>query len=102
MATDNFEDRWADIGFWITPEGKVQDPQILRSRGQTGWASQLLQAIAGRVYAPVADSGGVYRVERYTYTSRWTTFTGSRIRQRSPNARIEYVDLTPDQPAGTH
>jgi tetratricopeptide (TPR) repeat protein len=102
MATDNFDDRWIDVGFWITPEGKVRDAEILRSRGPTNWTKQLLAAISGRAYSPTADPGGTYRVERYSYTSRYMNVTGTRLRQRSPNARIEYVDLTPDAPVETH
>ena len=102
MATDNFDDRWIDVGFWITPEGKVRDAEILRSRGPLNWTKQLLASIGGRVYTPTEDAGGSYHVERYSYTSRYLTMTGSHIRQRSPNARIEYVDLTVDPPAGTH
>ena len=101
LATDNFEDRWIDVGFWITPEGKVRDAEILRSRGNTNWTKQLLASIAGRVYTPTEDAGGSYHVERYSYTSRYMNVTDSRIRQRSPNARIEYVDLTVQPPAGT-
>jgi hypothetical protein len=101
LATDNFDDRWIDVGFWITPEGKVRDAEILRSRGPLNWTKQLLASIGGRVYTPTEDAGGSYHVERYSYTSRYLTMTGSHIRQRSPNARIEYVDLTADQPAGT-
>lgn len=99
MATDNFDDRWIDVGFWITPDGKVRDPEILRSRGPIDWSKQLRQSIAGRVYAPIDEPAGLYRVERYSYTARYMFVTGSHMRQRSPNARIEYVDLTPDQAA---
>jgi tetratricopeptide (TPR) repeat protein len=101
MPTDTFDDRWVDIGFWITPEGKVRDTEILRSHGTTNWTKQLLASISGRLYSPTDDPGGSYRVERYSYTARWMYVTGSRMRQRSPNARIEYVDLTPDRAAGT-
>jgi hypothetical protein len=101
MPTDTFEDRWADIGFWITPEGKVRDVEILRILGSANWTKQLLTAIGGRVYSPTDDPGGSYHVERYSYTSRYVDMTGSRMRQRSPNARIEYVDLTPEQAAAT-
>ncbi|MEA3003172.1 MAG: hypothetical protein QOH81_1960 [Sphingomonadales bacterium] len=99
MATDNFEDRWIDVGFWVTSDGKVSDAEILRSRGPTDWTNELMRSIAGRVYSPIQE--GTYRVERYSYTSRWMNVTNTRIRQRSPNARIEYVDLTASPPAGT-
>lgn len=54
----------------------------------------MLRSIAGRTYAPLADPEGSYRVERYTYTSLWTTLTGTRMRVRSADARMEYLDLT--------
>jgi hypothetical protein len=94
MATENFEDRWVDIGFWITTEGRVDDLDILRHNGPTYWAKPLLKSIAGRIYSPSGDPGGTYRVERYSYTSLWMDRLGTRLRQRAPNARLEYLDLT--------
>jgi hypothetical protein len=94
LATENFDRQWIDVGFRVTPDGKVDDLQILRSHGDTAWSRPLLQAIAGRLYSRTAKPQGSQRVERYTYTSFWSDVTGSRLRQRSPNARIEYLDLT--------
>ena len=99
LPTDNFEDRWIDVGFWVTPDGKVSEPEILRSHGPVNWTGQLMRSIAGRAYSPIEEPA--YRVERYSYTSRYMEMTGTRLRQRSPNPRIEYVDLTQDRPAGT-
>lgn len=102
LATDDFDDRWVDVGFWVTPEGRVGDPEILRSRGSTAWAGPLLRSIAGRLYSPVANPGGSYRVERYSYTSLWQSGrTGTRLRERSPDARIEMLDLTAEPEPGT-
>lgn len=98
MATENFDDRWIDVGFRVTPEGKVAELEILRSHGPVDWTPPLVKAIAGRLYSRVANPEGTYRVERYTYTSFWMDMTGSRLRRRSPNARIEYLDLTADSP----
>jgi hypothetical protein len=99
LATDNFEDRWIDVGFWVSSDGKVSEAEILRSHGPTDWTPLLMRSIAGRAYSPIEEP--TYRVERYSYTSRYMNVTGTRLRQRSPNARIEYVDLTVDPPAGT-
>jgi hypothetical protein len=97
MAGNNFSDRWVDIGFWVTPQGKVSDPEVLRSHGSLDWTKPLLRQIEGRIYTPVDQPGGTYRVERYTYTAFWMRdVTGSHIRQRSPNVKIEYLDLTAD------
>lgn len=96
MATQNFDDRWIDVGFWVTPEGHVTDLDIIRSKGPTYWAKPLLASIAGRIYSPSTGGGvdGTYRVERYTFTSLWEERTGTHLRQRSATARIEYMDLT--------
>jgi tetratricopeptide (TPR) repeat protein len=94
MATDNFDDRWVDIGFWVTQGGKVDDPEILRSQGNVGWAKPLLTSIGGRIYSPVTTPGGNYRVERYSYTALQSYVTGSRMRVRGPDPRIEFLDLT--------
>lgn len=96
-ASDVFEDRWIDLGFWVDPEGRVEGIDILRSRGNTVWTGGLLRSIAGRRYTPTRE--GAYRIERYTYTSFWERLTGTRLRQRSADARIEYMDLTADPEA---
>jgi hypothetical protein len=94
----NYDDMWIDVGFWVTPEGKVADLKILRKQGEIFWTEPLLRSIAGRLYTPgngkAVDS---YRVERYTYTSGYTSSTtGTRVAQRGPQARIEYLDLSDD------
>jgi tetratricopeptide (TPR) repeat protein len=95
MPTSNFDNTWVDIGFWVTPDGKVSDPEILRSRGDTGWAQPLLRSVAGRIYSPISDPDGTYRVERYTWTSLWEyDHTGTHMRMRSADGRIEFLDLT--------
>lgn len=95
LATDNYSDRWIDVGFWVTPAGRVSEAEIIRSEGPTDWTKSLMRSISGRIYAPMKSA--TYRIERYSYTSRWmNNITGTHIRRRSPNARIEYVDLTKD------
>ena len=99
--TDTFEDKWIDVGFWVQPNGHVDDLQLLRrGRGAGGWEGPLLASIRGRRYSP-ADRP-TYRLERYSYTATLHgTATGSHIPDRSPRARIEYLDLTaaPQRPA---
>jgi hypothetical protein len=95
MATQNFDDRWIDVGFWITPEGRVDDLEILRRQGPVYWTKPVLDSIRGRIYSPSsANAEGTYRVERYTFTSLWEERTGTHLRQRAANVRIEYLDLT--------
>lgn len=90
----NFEDMWIDVGFRITEEGRVADPQILRSKGDLFWAAPLMASIRGRRYTAGKLNASSYRRERYTYTSGYEGQTGTRVSQRSPKARVEYVDLS--------
>lgn len=97
LATNNYEKRWIDVGFWVRPDGRVEEADVLRASGDASWSQPLMKSIKGRLYSPVGgnDAQGAYRIERYTFTSFWDTTTGSRMRTRGPNARIEYLDLTP-------
>lgn len=91
----NVEDMWIDVGFHITEQGKVSDVQVLRSHGDTGWSKPLLASLAGRRYTPALPTApGNYRTERYTYTSGLEQGTASHGEQHSPNARVEYFDLS--------
>ncbi len=107
MTQGNMEDRWIDVGFWVNANGLPSDIEVLRSSGSTKWSKLVSDSIASRIYAPLkANEGetapGFYMVERYTMTARYMDeVTGTRIRQRSPVARIERIDITPenyDQP----
>ena len=99
--TDTYNNTWIDIGFWVQPDGRVDDLQLLRQgRGTGGWEAPLLASIRGRRYTP-ADQP-TYRIERYTYTATLHyTATGSHISDRSPRGRIEYLDLTQRQQSPT-
>ena len=93
----NFENKWIEVGYWIQPDGRVSDLEIVRhGRGSLGWETPLLESIRGRRFSTGTDS--TYRLERYTFTAGSEAATGSHITQRSPNARLEYFDLTGDQP----
>jgi len=93
---DHMDDSWIDVGFWIIPEGRVSGVEILRQGADTSWARPLLDAIGGRIYS--AGSEASYRLERYTLTAGFETTTGSRLLHRSPAARVEYLDLTVNEP----
>lgn len=92
--------RWVDIGFWISADGKVDEPEIIRQQGNADWTDVVVKSIKSRLYAPLkaekdGTSPGVYAVERYTLTAQYEDdVTGTRIRQRSPVAKIERIDLT--------
>lgn len=100
LAVNNFEGQWVDIGFWVGADGKVRDAAIMREseRLSKHWIGPVLASINGRRYAPIAlqeNDPGIFRIERYTYTSQWTTRTGSNIRVRGAQPRIEMLDLSP-------
>ncbi|MDP3906903.1 hypothetical protein [Novosphingobium sp.] len=93
--------QWADIGFWISADGKVSDVDVLRKSGEQSWLKPVTRNIAKRIYAPLKQNGdsapGFYMVERYTQTARIAEDqTGTRIRRREATPRIEVMDLTPD------
>lgn len=94
----NFEDKWIDVSFLVQPDGRVAEVEVLRKGGDADWAKPLVESIRGRLYAPLKDGVPAYRLERYTYTSGYESQTGSHIRQRSPRARVEYLDLTAAAP----
>jgi hypothetical protein len=88
----NFDKLWIDVGFWVQPNGRVSDLEVLRKGGSSSWAKPLLRSIEGRLYAPAREAA--YRMERYSFTSGYEAQTGTYLRQRSPQARVEYLDLT--------
>lgn len=94
LTGDDYRDSWVDIGFWVTPDGRVSEPEVLRFGSKPDWVKPLLRSIEGRIYSPPADPAGSYRVERYTHTAFWMQVTGTRLEQRSPETRLEFLDLT--------
>jgi hypothetical protein len=93
---DNFEGKWIDVGFWVMPDGRVSELEVVRTGGEAQWAPPLLDSIRGRVYSTAAEP--TYRLERYTYTSGYEIATGTRMMRHSPRARAEYLDLTANAP----
>lgn len=101
MSALNAIGKWADVGFWITPSGKVADIEVLRSSDGTAWLKPVVKHLESRVYAPLKtnDDGvnpGFYQIERYSLTARWTDDgTGTHMRRREFTPRIERLDITP-------
>ena len=93
---ENYIDKWIDVGFWVQPDGSVEGLEILRRGAGAGWAEPLLESIRGRRYSTGEEP--TYRLERYTFIAGYDTVTGTRIRQRGPGARVEYLDLTVSNP----
>ncbi len=103
--TAGVDDRWIDVGYWINADGRVSDYEVLRNRGGVGgWTTAVERSVKSRQYAPLAGergiaSAGFYIVERYTLTAgieSGAACTGSRLRCREPNLRVERIDLTPE------
>lgn len=104
LTIDDYEGQWADVSFWVKPDGRVADVDILRAgpRLDARWVRPITARIAQRRYAPLAmapDEPGLLRVERYTLIADLTATTRSRIRVRSSAARVEMIDLTAEPPA---
>jgi len=89
--------RWADIGFWVRPDGRTAEAEILRPAKNSQWARPLLKQITGRRYA-LGNGGpggiGVYRVERFTLRADYGLETGSRVRKRTGPSKLHVIDLT--------
>lgn len=104
QSSDYSRVQWADIGFWIRPDGRTSDIDVLRSSSAATWTGPVLAQIARRRYAPGfgAASGsleqGGYRVERVTRQTRYTTPIGSMISRRIATGEFEVLDLTANNP----
>ncbi|HEX8569043.1 MAG TPA: hypothetical protein VF699_03850 [Caulobacteraceae bacterium] len=91
---------WIDVGYWIRPDGRVEEPQVLKGGSKSDrWQPAVLDAVSRRIYAPVkgdpAFGGRVYRVERIAYTAlRLPPPIGSRIKTRSPYRQVYGLDIT--------
>ncbi len=89
--------QWADIGYWVRPDGLVTDTDILRGSPDTGWAKPIVSMISRRRYLAskaAADDPGQYRIERVTLTYEWLTPIGSLIRRRIGEPSYRFTDLT--------
>jgi tetratricopeptide (TPR) repeat protein len=93
-VTENYADKWIDVGFWVLPDGHVSGLEIVRRGAAADWAAPLLASIRGRTYSTASEAS--YRLERYSFTADFEEVTGTHIRRRSPRGRLEYLDLTVD------
>ncbi|MBI0476736.1 hypothetical protein D9601_15405 [Sphingomonas sp. MA1305] len=96
--------QWADVGFWVRPDGSVDDVEVVqRSAAEPGaWLRAKMANVAKRTYAPLpvgADSPGVYRVERYSMIFDRTPGFG-RVPIRSDAGRLMTMDVTTVRPGG--
>lgn len=96
-ASRSSDVQWADIGYWVRPDGKPGEVEILRPAKGSYWARPLVKHIQARRYVPLKqDAAGVgtYRVERFTLRPSYGVPTGSRMEQRLGQPTLHVVDLT--------
>ncbi|WP_233151094.1 hypothetical protein [Sphingomonas mollis] len=89
--------RYADVGYWIRPDGRTSGAEVLRTSGLGQWAPGILRQVTERRYAPFdgePGSPGNYRIDRFTVRSTLGTPTGTRIAQRMGKLTVHIVDLT--------
>ena len=98
---------WIDVGFWIEPDGKVSNVEVLRqSTRQASWSSAVERAIQTRRYIPTrgqngAFSPGQYQIERYTLTADSSLCIASHLQCHNGTPRVQQMNLTPDLPPPT-
>lgn len=91
------EVQWADIGYWIRPDGRTADVELLRSNGLGAWQPSILTHVGARRYIPLdlqPTDPGLYRIDRFTVRAPFEIILGSRIPQRSGPTTVHVVDLT--------
>lgn len=89
--------RIADVGYWIRPDGRTAEAEMLRDSGMGQWATVILRQLSGRRYIPLdLEPGhpGVYRIDRFTVRGTIDKPTGSRIARRTGDLTLHVVDLT--------
>lgn len=86
---------WADIGFWVRPDGRTADVEVLRGTRDRNWLPIATNQIAARRYSTSNATGpGVYRVERFTLRGTYEVPIGSLVPRRGGSPRLEVIDLT--------
>lgn len=96
-AFDSPDIKWADIGYWVRPDGRPGEVEILRPAKGAQWARPLVKHVEARRFLPVkADASGVgtYRVERFTLRPSYGAPIGSLVTRRTGAPRLHVIDLT--------
>lgn len=100
VAQDPWHDsqiRFADVGYWIRPDGRTAEVEILRNSGLGAWGPGILRQLGKRRYVPLdLEPGhpGIYRIDRFTVRGTIGVPTGSRIARRMGILTIHVIDLT--------
>lgn len=97
LASEFDQIQWIDVGFWIRPDGRTAEAEVLRGSNSHPWSDSVLKQVGGRRYTAsgaAANSDGVYKVERLTRSSEYIAPKGSMIRRRVATGSFEVLDLT--------
>lgn len=100
-SSDMLDLGWADIGYWVRPDGRVEEAEVLRGNRKPGWAVPALAWVNALRFRPGGDGAGQYRVERFTLTADYAVPVGSLIRRRILHPRYEHLDITGGAPPAT-
>jgi hypothetical protein len=96
--------RFADVGYWIRPDGRTAEVEVLRTSDLGQWGPAILRQVSTRRYVPLAvEPGhpGLYRIDRFTVRAEIGTPTGTRIAQRMGNLTVHIIDLTETEAMST-
>jgi hypothetical protein len=101
-VSKDFRSAWIDVAYWIGPDGRVFDVEVVRQGADPSWAEPLIGAIRARIYSAGADAQPSYRLERYTFTAPLKISHGTMngMVRVAAAARVEYMDLTSDAEPG--
>ncbi|MDJ0275700.1 hypothetical protein QLH51_02610 [Sphingomonas sp. 2R-10] len=100
VDTDPWHDssiRFADVGYWIRPDGRTADVEVLRDAGLGQWRSGILKQVSDRRYVPLRTepgNPGMYRIDRFTVRATKGVPTGTRIARRMGALTVHVIDLT--------
>lgn len=94
--------QWADVGFWVRPDGRTGEIEVLRGTPSRAWLTPYLDQVGDRRYSTSnpADVGsnveGVYKIERVSRRTQYATPTNSLIKRRVLAGGFQILDLTAD------
>ncbi|MBB5714152.1 hypothetical protein [Sphingomonas aerophila] len=97
LFADDPRVRFADVGYWVQPNGRTAGVEVLRTSGLGQWSRTILKQVSQRRYVPLDASPGqpgMYRIDRFTVRGSFGTPTGSHVSQRTGEPSIHIVDLT--------